>query len=198
MIINIDIINRNGTLYTRGESFHENEMYTHTDRWKELDEVDREDFIKRTDRGVFSVEAKRTIDQAKGIRLITGTVKHIEQDGPLVEVNVARRNQIKKYQYDKVIVAIGFDPLWPFDLLSQELRPGFPTENRTKRWQLTKPIMRLIDECFRVPLPFNLDSNNGYRNFHVPMLSALSQGPGFPNLSCLGSLSDRVLTTYCE
>jgi mycobactin lysine-N-oxygenase len=27
----------------------------------------------------------------------------------------------------------------------------------------------------------------------LPGLSALTQGPGFPNLSCLGLLSDRVL-----
>jgi mycobactin lysine-N-oxygenase len=33
---------------------------------------------------------------------------------------------------------------------------------------------------------------------HLPILSALAQGPGFPNLSCLGLLSERILTPYIE
>ena len=31
---------------------------------------------------------------------------------------------------------------------------------------------------------------------HLPVLAGLAQGPGFPNLSCLGLLSDRVLRRY--
>jgi mycobactin lysine-N-oxygenase len=31
---------------------------------------------------------------------------------------------------------------------------------------------------------------------HLPVLAGLTQGPGFPNLSCLGLLSDRVLRRY--
>ncbi|MBF6211591.1 hypothetical protein IU433_17195 [Nocardia puris] len=34
----------------------------------------------------------------------------------------------------------------------------------------------------------NLDAK-----LYLPNLAALAQGPGFPNLSCLGELSDRVL-----
>src|SRR5690606_29626910 len=30
---------------------------------------------------------------------------------------------------------------------------------------------------------------------YLPNLAGLAQGPGFPNLSCLGQLSDRVLAT---
>jgi hypothetical protein len=35
-----------------------------------------------------------------------------------------------------------------------------------------------------------------YPPLHVPLLAGLSQGPGFPNLSCLGLLSDRILRRY--
>jgi len=28
------------------------------------------------------------------------------------------------------------------------------------------------------------------------MLASLAQGPGFPNLSCLGLLADRILASY--
>ncbi len=31
---------------------------------------------------------------------------------------------------------------------------------------------------------------------HLPALSAMAQGPGFPNLSCLGLLAERILTPY--
>jgi mycobactin lysine-N-oxygenase len=31
---------------------------------------------------------------------------------------------------------------------------------------------------------------------HVPLLAGFAQGPGFPNLSCLGLLSDRILRRH--
>lgn len=31
---------------------------------------------------------------------------------------------------------------------------------------------------------------------HLPRLAGLSQGPGFPNLNCLGLMSDRILSSY--
>jgi mycobactin lysine-N-oxygenase len=31
---------------------------------------------------------------------------------------------------------------------------------------------------------------------HLPVLAGVAQGPGFPNLSCLGLLADRVLGPY--
>ena len=33
---------------------------------------------------------------------------------------------------------------------------------------------------------------------HFPMLAGMRQGPGFANLSCLGRLSDRILSSYVE
>jgi mycobactin lysine-N-oxygenase len=31
---------------------------------------------------------------------------------------------------------------------------------------------------------------------HLPVMAGLAQGPGFPNLSCLGLLSDRILRRH--
>jgi mycobactin lysine-N-oxygenase len=31
---------------------------------------------------------------------------------------------------------------------------------------------------------------------HLPMRAGMAQGPGFPNLSCLGLLAARILTPY--
>jgi mycobactin lysine-N-oxygenase len=40
-------------------------------------------------------------------------------------------------------------------------------------------------------------SLNGFTpKIHLPMLAAIAQGPGFPNLSCLGLLADRILAAY--
>jgi mycobactin lysine-N-oxygenase len=36
----------------------------------------------------------------------------------------------------------------------------------------------------------------GLAPLHLPVLAGLAQGPGFPNLSCLGLLSDRILRRY--
>ena len=192
--INIEIINRAGVLYTRGESFYENEIYTNPKRWDDLDEVDRLEFIRRTDRGVFSVESKKEIDQSTRIKTITGTVIGIERDGKTVIVELDRINQKKEYIYDVVIVAIGFDPLWPLDLLTEDKRSNFPTVNRQRRQSALKTVSNMVDKFLRVSLP--LAENGKYVNLHLPMLSGLKQCPGFPNLSCLGHLSDRIIATY--
>ena len=194
--VHIDIINRHGTLYTRGESFHENALYTDSERWRELDEIDREDFIRRTDRGVFSVESKRIIDQATNIEILTGNVTNIEQHGRVVEVDLERRGKKKRYSYEKVIVAIGFDPLSPLELLSRT-STQLPGEDAVTRKELDRRIRRCIDFHFRIPIPFDR-TDIPYSNCHVPNLGALAQGPGFPNLSCLGSLSDRILSAYLD
>lgn len=192
--INIEIINRTGVLYTRGESFYENEIYTNPERWEDLDEVERLEFIRRTDRGVFSVEAKKEIDQSTRIKTITGTVIGIERDGKNVVVELERINQKKEYIYDIVVVAIGFDPLWPLDILAEDKRPNFPTVNRHRRQSTQKLASNIIDEFLRVPLP--LVEGGKYVNLHLPMLSGLKQCPGFPNLSCLGHVSDRIISAY--
>lgn len=194
--IHIDIINRHGTLYTRGESFHENTLYTDSERWRELDEVDREDFIRRTDRGVFSVEAKKIIDQATNVEILTGNVTNIEQHGRVVEVDIERRSNRKRYSYDKVIVAIGFDPLSPLELLSRT-STQLPRVGAISRKKLDRHIRRNIDFHFRIPIPFDR-TEVPFSNCHVPNLAALAQGPGFPNLSCLGSLSDRIISAYLD
>jgi mycobactin lysine-N-oxygenase len=42
-------------------------------------------------------------------------------------------------------------------------------------------------------IDFNLAVDNLAPALHLPVLAGLAQGPGFPNLSCLGLLADRVL-----
>ena len=52
----------------------------------------------------------------------------------------------------------------------------------------THDVQRSID--------FALAVENLTPALHLPVLAGPAQGPGFPNLSCLGLLADRVLQPY--
>lgn len=185
--IRVDLINRHGTVYTRGESYHENRLYTDPAEWLRLDEGERQEFIRRTDRGVFSVAAKKQIDLSQNIRLINGNVEDVRNNGCCVQVKLCRGKETVKYEYDKVVIAIGFDATAPFQLLRGKMHPG----------ERAKVLHRYIDWHLRIPDPSVHTLNQSQvLNVHLPMLAALAQGPGFPNLSCLGTLSDRILSAY--
>jgi mycobactin lysine-N-oxygenase len=81
-----------------------------------------------------------------------------------------------------VVVAIGFDARWFEGLLGnrarRELEGALAGEGLERRIAVDLSI-----EGLSPPL-------------HVPVLAGLAQGPGFPNLSCLGLLSDRILRRY--
>ena len=182
--IQIDLINRHGTIFTRGESFHENQLYTNPDSWSQLDEIDKEDFIRRTDRGVFSVKAKEIIDQAPNVRIITGSVTKIHRKGTEVAMHVTRQQKQQIYYYDYIIVAVGFDSSSQLQMLSDHLRPSVSL----------RELRNSVDYHLRIPV--GVSTQRKIVNLHVPNLASLAQGPGFPNLSCLGILSDRVLSAY--
>lgn len=183
--LNIDLINRHGTIYTRGESFHENSLFSKSDAWQSLSEDDKLEFIDRTDRGVFSVASKQELDQAMNVRVVSGEVTHIEETGERVIVKMRRTKSESVESYDKVILALGFNPWSPISMLPEGLVP--PVEKRND-------LIRCID--FHLRLPLGEPDDKQTCNVHVPMLAGLSQGPGFPNLSCLGELSDRILSLY--
>lgn len=191
--LKIDLINRHGTIYTRGESFHENKFFSDADAWRALDPSDRDDFIRRTDRGVFSVASKKVIDEvddSENITLITGNVHDIRSGGGKVKVVVRRQdNTTHQYEYDKVIVATGFDSLSAFSLLPDHLRAA----------DKLKEIRNYIDFHLRIPdTSMSSLEDAPILNIHMPMLAAVAQGPGFPNLSCLGTVADRILSAYLK
>lgn len=181
----IDSITRSGTLYTRGESFHENRIFSNPDAWAGLKKSEKEEFIERTDKGVFSVAAQAIIKHAWGnFRVSHGNVESVWVEGDKVLVRVAGRKFKTPLVYDKVVVAIGFDPWEPLKTL-------FPSET----WS-NQPLMRLKDRI-DYHLRFPVGAKNSFsHNIHTPMLAGMAQGPGFPNLSCLGVLSDRIISTY--
>jgi mycobactin lysine-N-oxygenase len=85
--------------------------------------------------------------------------------------------------FDLVIDGSGADALWFVPLLGQdaldllELGLGGP----------------LTGDALAESIGHDLAVTDVTPKLFLPGLSGLTQGPGFPNLSCLGLLSDRIL-----
>jgi mycobactin lysine-N-oxygenase len=191
-LLEVDIINRHGTLFTRGESFREKSLFCDSEAWQDLDEVKRLEFIKRTDRGVFSVAAQNAFDQAEKMDFISGEVVAIEDLGNRMAVRLTRGeppNEVE-YEYDRVIVALGFDPFSSLSLIPEQFRPKCKTQAERL------DIQRKVDPSLRLPFDSVPELAGTTPNIHVPMLAGLAQGLGFQNLACLSALSDRILSHY--
>ena len=87
--------------------------------------------------------------------------------------------KIKPYSYDYVVVAVGFDPLWFKLLLDNNIT-----------------INAWGKEMIETKIGYDLSVNGIFPRIHLPLLADFAQGPGFPNLSCLGLISDRILAPY--
>ena len=88
-------------------------------------------------------------------------------------------------EYDYVVVARGFDALWFRHLLDADT---YERMARATQSFDARAIERSIAQ--------DLSLDDFTPKLHLPMLAGIAQGPGFPNLSCLGLLADRVLAAY--
>jgi mycobactin lysine-N-oxygenase len=177
----IDVLTTRGVLYSRGESYDENRFYSDPGDWPRLAEAHRREFLVRTDRGVFSLQAEAVLNQARGLRTLAGRAAAIEAREHDVIVTIAYGEERERVAYDAVVVAIGFDGRWFEALLN------------------ANAISQYRDAIGRGELERHIDldlSVAGLAPLHLPVMAGLAQGPGFPNLSCLGLLSDRILRRY--
>ena len=195
----IEVISPYGVLYSRDEGFEENKLFSdpdgrsatlygnhrHAANWLLLSEEDRREFVRRTDRGVFSLHAMEEINSAENVRSVGGTAQKIVASDESIAVDIKYGNTTQRDEYDYVIVARGFDPLWFTTLFDPHTHERLAT--------MSESMDRRILES---SIGENLAIRNFAPNLHLPMLAGVSQGPGFPNLSCLGLLSDRVLSSY--
>jgi mycobactin lysine-N-oxygenase len=184
----IELVSSDGALFTRGESFTESHMYTDPATWLRLPERQRRAFIRRTDRGVFSVSVQSVLDQADRVHTVLGRVRRVREDGDAVEVEIDDGQETSRVRYDLMVTAIGFDALWWLPQFTEAALGA---------------LARAVGSTGRVGMPdversigFSLAVENLAPALHLPMLAGLAQGPGFPNLSCLGLLSDRILQPY--
>lgn len=194
----IEVISPYGVLYSRDEGFEENRLFSDPDAklarlgghqhvlsWLNMTENDRREFVRRTDRGVFSLHAMEEVNRAENVRSIMGAARKMQASDEQVFVDMEYDGTMERDQYDYTIVAIGFNALWFTSLFDEPTRTrlGEATQSLDRR-----AIERSITE--------DLSIRNFAPHLHLPMLAGVAQGPGFPNLSCLGLLSDRILSSY--
>jgi mycobactin lysine-N-oxygenase len=178
----IDVVTSRGVLYSRGESYDENRFYSDPGDWPLLAESHRREFLERTDRGVFSSQAEAILNASPGIRTLAGRAVAIEAGQRQVVVTVEYGSERERIAYDLVVVAIGFQARWFEGLLGGQAR------GRLASVLAGAKLERRID--------LDLSVAGLTPPLHLPVVAGLAQGPGFPNLSCLGLLSDRILRRY--
>jgi mycobactin lysine-N-oxygenase len=178
----IDVLTSLGVLYSRGESHEENRWYSDPGDWAALAEAHRREFLARTDRGVFSQQAEAVLNASRGFRTLAGRAVEIDAGDQQVVVTIEYGHERERVAYDMVVVAVGFHGRWFETLLGDEAR------RRLSHAEGETGLERRID--------VDLSVAGLNPPLHLPVLAGLAQGPGFPNLSCLGLLSDRVLRRY--
>ncbi|BBX72917.1 NADPH-dependent L-lysine N(6)-monooxygenase MbtG [Mycobacterium shinjukuense] len=183
----ITAISPQATLFTRGEGFFENSLFSDPTGWRSLTQAERRDCIARTDRGVFSARVQESLLADERIRHLRGrVVRAVDRDNRIwITVCTDTRGEPREtlHSFDLVIDGSGADPLWFLPLLS----PG---------------AVDLLELALGGPLTCEgLEDSIGHDlavvgvtpKLVLPNLSGINEGPGFPNLSCLGLLADRVL-----
>ncbi|AEV74825.1 hypothetical protein MycrhN_4325 [Mycolicibacterium rhodesiae NBB3] len=183
----ITVISPGVTLFTRGEGFFENMLFSDPTGWTALTLEERRDALARTDRGVFSARVQEALLSDDRIRHLRGRVAHaVARDSRIrltLSTNQGGENLETAHGFDLVIDGSGADALWFVPLLGQdaldllELGLGGP----------------LTGESLQEFIGDDLALTDITPKLFLPGLSGLTQGPGFPNLSCLGLLSDRIL-----
>lgn len=183
----ITVISPQVTLFTRGESFFENTLFSDPIDWTALTLGERRDALARTDRGVFSARVQEALLADDRIRHLRGRVAHaVARDERIrltLNTNRAGENLETVHGFDLVIDGSGADPLWFTSLFGQDtldlLELGLGGE--------------LIGDRLAEAIGPDLAVTGVSPKLFLPNLAGLTQGPGFPNLSCLGLLSDRIL-----
>ncbi|MDD4866154.1 MAG: NADPH-dependent L-lysine N(6)-monooxygenase MbtG [Mycobacterium sp.] len=183
----ITVISPQVTLFTRGEGFFENSLFSDPTDWAALTLSERRDALARTDRGVFSASVQEALLADDRVHHLRGRVAHaIARDGQ-IRLTLSRprasENLETVHGFDLVIDGSGADPLWFTSLFSQDARDVLELG-------LGGP---LTAESLQEAIGYDLAVADLFPKLFLPNLAGLSQGPGFPNLSCLGLLSDRVL-----
>jgi mycobactin lysine-N-oxygenase len=122
------------------------------------------------------------VNAARGFRTLAGRAVRIEAGQRQVVVTIEYGRELERIAYDLVVVAIGFQGRWFETLLGEAARQRLASA--------------LGDEDLEHRIEMDLSVAGLSPPLHLPVLAGLTQGPGFPNLSCLGLLSDRILRRY--
>lgn len=173
--------------YSRAETFLENSVYSDPEviGWRQLAETARQEFIRRTDRGVMSPDAVAQLARHRNLSFVVGRVREVRL-GETGRASVVLEDERKLRDFDLVANCMGACPLTGLIRLlgeatgTVEERLGFALTDAS--------VKRALDATFALA--------GLAPRIHLPALAGLVHGPGFANLSCLGSLSDHILSAY--
>lgn len=185
-VLTVSVISPAATIYTRGESYFENSLFSDPAKWRALSVAERRDVVRRTDRGVFSVRVQETLLADNRVHHLQGRVVRVAGQGDGVALTL--RNESRPDQthvFDLVVDAIGGQPLWFLDLFDEEVADLLELA-------IGGPVTQARIEA---AMGFDLAVEGLPAKLYLPNMAGLAQGPGFPNLSCLGELSDRILAS---
>ncbi len=183
------------TIYTpglpmsRAESFLENRVYSSPEAvaWTTLDLRTRREFVARSDRGVFAPGGLTALASDRMCRFVTGRVRHVAATAQSAEpllVEYAAPAGVVRARHSYLVNCTGFDVV-------AELRSMASAETRAEIERRVGPIWTCAPE--EIAMDWSLGVANLTPALHVPAMAALSQGPGFANLSSLGLLANRVI-----
>jgi mycobactin lysine-N-oxygenase len=183
----ITAISPQATLFTRGEGFFENSLFSDPTGWHSLTLAERRDCIARTDRGVFSARVQESLLADERIKHLRGRVARVGDRDNQIWLTLRTDNCGEPHEtlhrFDLVIDGSGADPLWFLPLLR-------PDALSLLELGMDGP---LTGERLEESIGHDLAVRGVTPKLVLPNLSGINEGPGFPNLSCLGLLSDRVL-----
>lgn len=187
----IEIIAKFGVIYSRGESYDESRHYSDPRDWVGFRPEHRNEFIDRTDRGVFSIAAKQILNDAEHVRTIVGKVASIAANNESVQVFLEGDDPEDCKEYAYAVVAKGFDSMW---WLNGKI---FQPNAQIMLKSAIRATGAIEIESISPNIGEHLHVAGVEPRLHLPMLAAKEQGPGFPNLSSLGLLTDRIIKPYC-
>lgn len=183
----ITVISPQATLFTRGEGFFENTMFSDPAEWHGLTRAERRDAISRTDRGVFSARVQESLLADERIRHLRGRVAHAVDSNGQIRITLQTDSFGERLEtvhgFDLVIDGSGADPVWFLPLLRQDALDLLELG-------LGGPVTR---DRLEESMGHDLAVSGVTPKLFLPNLAGLNEGPGFPNLSCLGRMSERIL-----
>ena len=172
--LEVNIIAPKG-LKVRQEGFVENKFYSNAEEhgWHRLDKEAKTTFISKSDTGVCSKTIAEKLLNDSRVTVISGYVNDIKLDSLSNKKVIAYLRDGQEISGCAVVNCTGFDN---FKTIKNLYEGKFPFATRTDISVDKNFCIRSLDQ-----------------DLIIPALSTISNGPGYPNLSCLGLLSDNVL-----
>ena len=165
----------------RDQSYEENRYFSDAERngWTRMTEAERRAFVRRADNGVCSPETYDVLVANPQVTILSDKVKRIQWADPGGNrVCVEFENRKTPILASAAINCAGFDHRGflaslcsPDSALGHLLRRAAPLE---------------VDAHLRI--------KGNFPGVFLPMFGMITEGPGYTNLSCLGSLSDIVIS----